>query len=166
MLATLTLPGTFFFYAGVAFIGTIILYFVLPETEGRSLTEIEEHFSGGIRLNRKGNQLTDEEKHSSATTVIPPIRPKTDTVIGAAVIEKNASEGDKHKHQKGHIDLKNWNSDKVFQQHLREKNENLQSHHQHQHHPLYAQNPRAYMRHNNRTKPGEDSTMTVFSTHL
>lgn len=37
MLAALTLPGTFAFYATVAFVGTIVLYFTLPETEGRTL---------------------------------------------------------------------------------------------------------------------------------
>lgn len=37
MLSALTLPGTFAFYATVAFVGTIVLYFTLPETEGRTL---------------------------------------------------------------------------------------------------------------------------------
>lgn len=46
MLSTLTLPGTFWFYSGVALIGCVILYHVLPETEGRTLTDIEDHFLG------------------------------------------------------------------------------------------------------------------------
>jgi len=37
MLSALTLPGTFAFYASVAFFGTVVLYFTLPETEGRTL---------------------------------------------------------------------------------------------------------------------------------
>lgn len=37
MLSTLTLPGTFWFYSTVALTGAIILYFTLPETEGRTL---------------------------------------------------------------------------------------------------------------------------------
>ncbi|XP_065355023.1 facilitated trehalose transporter Tret1 [Calliphora vicina] len=45
MLTTLTLPGTFWFYSVVAFVGAITLYFTLPETEGRTLGEIEAHFS-------------------------------------------------------------------------------------------------------------------------
>ncbi|XP_046805045.1 facilitated trehalose transporter Tret1 isoform X1 [Lucilia cuprina] len=45
MLTTLTLPGTFWFYSIVAFVGAITLYFTLPETEGRTLGEIEAHFS-------------------------------------------------------------------------------------------------------------------------
>lgn len=53
MVATLTLEGTFWFYSAVAFIGCIILYFTLPETEGRSLLEIEEHFMGKKLLSDK-----------------------------------------------------------------------------------------------------------------
>lgn len=45
MLKTLTLPGTFLFYSSISVIGCIIFYFTLPETEGRSLLEIEAHFS-------------------------------------------------------------------------------------------------------------------------
>lgn len=37
MLTTLTLPGTFWFYSAVAFFGAITLYYILPETEGRTL---------------------------------------------------------------------------------------------------------------------------------
>ncbi|XP_022223288.2 facilitated trehalose transporter Tret1 isoform X2 [Drosophila obscura] len=51
MLATLTLPGTFAFYATVAFIGTVVLYYTLPETEGRTLGEIEAHFSKKSDMN-------------------------------------------------------------------------------------------------------------------
>ncbi|XP_055312540.1 facilitated trehalose transporter Tret1 isoform X2 [Sitodiplosis mosellana] len=53
MLATLTLSGTFWFYSAVAFIGCIIFYFTLPETEGRTLLEIEEHFLGKRYLSEK-----------------------------------------------------------------------------------------------------------------
>lgn len=50
LLATLTLPGTFWMYSGVSLVGAAILYFILPETEGRSLVDIEEHFTGGRTL--------------------------------------------------------------------------------------------------------------------
>ncbi|XP_033163959.1 facilitated trehalose transporter Tret1 isoform X1 [Drosophila mauritiana] len=55
MLSALTLPGTFAFYASVAFFGTVVLYFTLPETEGRTLGEIEAHFSkkSDVNLLRK-----------------------------------------------------------------------------------------------------------------
>lgn len=46
MIATLTLPGTFWFYSAVAVIGCLIFYFVLPETENRKLIDIEAYFLG------------------------------------------------------------------------------------------------------------------------
>lgn len=53
MISTLTLPGTFWFYSCVNFSGAVVLYFWLPETEGKSLHEIMEHFSGAKRLDNK-----------------------------------------------------------------------------------------------------------------
>lgn len=44
MYSSMTLLGTFWFYSGVAFVGVVILYFVLPETENKSLLEIEANF--------------------------------------------------------------------------------------------------------------------------
>lgn len=74
MLATLTLPGTFAFYATVAFIGTIVLYFTLPETEGRTLGEIEAHFSkkSDVNLLRKQPSPREIEKqqHSNQSNAI------------------------------------------------------------------------------------------------
>lgn len=46
MLENLTLAGTFLFFALINFLGLIVLYYVMPETEGKSLTEIEEYFGG------------------------------------------------------------------------------------------------------------------------
>lgn len=58
MVDTLTLAGTFWFYSAVALIGCVILYFVLPETEGKSLNEIELFF---------GNKsLTDDNENDKA----------------------------------------------------------------------------------------------------
>lgn len=45
-----TLPGVFWFYGAMSVVGTILLYFLLPETEGKSLFEITEHFAGRSRL--------------------------------------------------------------------------------------------------------------------
>lgn len=42
---TLSLPGTALFYCIVCAIGLIFTYNVLPETEGRSLEDIELHFA-------------------------------------------------------------------------------------------------------------------------
>ncbi|XP_068619627.1 facilitated trehalose transporter Tret1-like [Battus philenor] len=41
----LKLWGTFAVYSGFGFLGTICLYFYMPETEGRTLEEIEEYFN-------------------------------------------------------------------------------------------------------------------------
>ncbi|KAH8418857.1 hypothetical protein KR222_004589 [Zaprionus bogoriensis] len=45
MLSVMTFPGTFAFYASVSLVSIVILFFVLPETEGCTLGEIEAHFS-------------------------------------------------------------------------------------------------------------------------
>lgn len=50
LLSTLTLPGTFWMYSCVSLCGGVVLYFILPETEGRTLVDIEEHFTGGRNL--------------------------------------------------------------------------------------------------------------------
>lgn len=44
MLDALTVAGTFWLYAFVAIAGCILLYYTLPETEGRSLNEIETFY--------------------------------------------------------------------------------------------------------------------------
>lgn len=87
MVATLTLPGTFWFYSGVAFVGCIILYFTLPETENKSLIEIESFFVGspppqvehhrsiGAELNRPANGFDQ-------VTVLPPSYPCTEQEKG------------------------------------------------------------------------------------
>lgn len=82
MVATMTLPGTFWFYSGIAMIGCIILFFTLPETEGKTLIEIEtffvssppsarEHCSNGAELNRQTANGFDQ------VTVLPPSYPFT-----------------------------------------------------------------------------------------
>lgn len=42
------LYGAFWFYGGLCFIGFFFLYFRLLETEGKSLEEIEYHFTHGL----------------------------------------------------------------------------------------------------------------------
>lgn len=44
MVAAFTLNGTFYFFSTVSLIAVIILYFALPETENRTLLEIQAFF--------------------------------------------------------------------------------------------------------------------------
>lgn len=72
MISTITLPGTFWFYSCVGLMGTLVLYFALPETEGKSLHEITEHFSGKKKLDnkvhRKRKVFGGEANHGYANT--------------------------------------------------------------------------------------------------
>lgn len=44
LVASLTLHGTFWLYSAVAIGGCFVLYFILPETENKTLQEIETFF--------------------------------------------------------------------------------------------------------------------------
>lgn len=69
----MTLPGTFWFYSSVSLLGCLILYFVLPETEGRTLIEIEEHFSGGRSLFESKLQTMESDRGFDHISMRPPI---------------------------------------------------------------------------------------------
>ncbi|XP_044268552.1 facilitated trehalose transporter Tret1 isoform X2 [Tribolium madens] len=58
----ITLPGTFWFYCVMCFVGTIVLYFILPETEGKTLFEITEHFASNSKLSNKVTRIKDIRK--------------------------------------------------------------------------------------------------------
>ncbi|GAB0097352.1 facilitated trehalose transporter Tret1 [Sergentomyia squamirostris] len=61
----LSMHGVIWFYASVGTIGFIFHYFLLPETEDRTLEEIEEHFSTQKITNihiSKTNHSSDQEK--------------------------------------------------------------------------------------------------------
>lgn len=45
MKISLETYGVFYFYGAMAFLGTIFIYIFLPETEGKTLQEIEQWFS-------------------------------------------------------------------------------------------------------------------------
>lgn len=45
MLDYINLSGTFLVYAIVSIIGAVVLYTTMPETEGVSLEDIQEHFA-------------------------------------------------------------------------------------------------------------------------
>ncbi|CAH1963421.1 unnamed protein product [Acanthoscelides obtectus] len=71
LVTHITLPGVFWLYGSVALVGTILLYFFLPETEGKSLYEITEHFAGNSKLSnkvyrRKSAQKTENGQSNAA----------------------------------------------------------------------------------------------------
>ena len=51
----LGLPGASLFYAAFAIGGAMILFFILPETEGLTLEDIERHFA------EEGRKVTDRK---------------------------------------------------------------------------------------------------------
>lgn len=59
--AAISLPGTFWLYAGVAAIGCVILYFALPETEHKTLLEIEAYFDKSKREYLRQKRKTESE---------------------------------------------------------------------------------------------------------
>ncbi|EFN85275.1 facilitated trehalose transporter Tret1 isoform X1 [Harpegnathos saltator] len=56
MMNGMSLAGTFFFYFLINLIGGCLLFAILPETEGRTLIEIEEHYAGIQNLKDKPRQ--------------------------------------------------------------------------------------------------------------
>lgn len=56
MIAILGNGILFIFYGSVSLLGIIFVYFILPETKGKSLQEIEEHFRG-----ENVKQVTEED---------------------------------------------------------------------------------------------------------
>lgn len=64
MINGMSLSGTFFFYSLVNLVGLCVLYVILPETEGRTLREIEEHYAGIQNLKNRPSkeQRADKEK--------------------------------------------------------------------------------------------------------
>nr|CAD7202134.1 unnamed protein product [Timema douglasi] len=75
MLDGLTLPGTFWIYGAVSLIGSVYFFFELPETEGRTLHEIEEHFAGKRDLmtrktSRRHTQNDDIDKWAAVNPAL------------------------------------------------------------------------------------------------
>ncbi|KAF5288903.1 hypothetical protein FQA39_LY03782 [Lamprigera yunnana] len=52
-VSTLTVSGIYLMYGINCIIGIIVLYYILPETEGKSLEEIADNFEGISRLDNK-----------------------------------------------------------------------------------------------------------------
>lgn len=60
MMSLMSLQGTFGFYAFISLAGTVILYYALPETEGRTLQEIESHYTGGPKLTDRKSSVAQK----------------------------------------------------------------------------------------------------------
>ncbi|XP_050307280.1 facilitated trehalose transporter Tret1-like [Anthonomus grandis grandis] len=59
LVSLITLAGTFWIYSIVGFMGLVLMYYFLPETEGKPLSEVLEHYRGGVKLDnnvRKSNK--------------------------------------------------------------------------------------------------------------
>nr|XP_033330310.1 facilitated trehalose transporter Tret1-like [Megalopta genalis] len=72
MMNGMTLVGTFFFYGLINILGGLVLYFVLPETEGRTLKEIEDHYLGvqSLKHKPKKESIAIKEKWAATNTVM------------------------------------------------------------------------------------------------
>ena len=60
LINLLTFPGVYWLYSACGLIATVIFYFLLPETEGWTLHEIEDHFAGKINLLYAGKKKTSK----------------------------------------------------------------------------------------------------------
>lgn len=68
MMNSMSLPGTFFFYSLINLVGLCLLYAILPETEGRTLREIEEHYAGIQNLKNRPSKKQQATKEKWAIT--------------------------------------------------------------------------------------------------
>ncbi|XP_018908021.1 facilitated trehalose transporter Tret1 isoform X2 [Bemisia tabaci] len=59
MIRYLSLHGTMYFYSAISLLGSLFLYYCLPETENRTLHEIENHFANKEHLFKKKISKTD-----------------------------------------------------------------------------------------------------------
>ncbi|KAG7212251.1 hypothetical protein KM043_012581 [Ampulex compressa] len=68
----MSLAGTFMFYGLINIMGGVLLYFILPETEGRTLREIEEHYAGiqSLKNRPKKEELPFKEKWAATNPAV------------------------------------------------------------------------------------------------
>ncbi|KAH9427050.1 hypothetical protein DERP_014951 [Dermatophagoides pteronyssinus] len=71
----LTIYGAFYLYAGLAFFGLVMFFFILPETKGKKLEEIECLFQGslftmGLNKNLSQYDQVDGSVNASQSTVV------------------------------------------------------------------------------------------------
>ncbi|XP_076632356.1 facilitated trehalose transporter Tret1 isoform X1 [Colletes latitarsis] len=72
MVNGMSLAGTFFFYGLMNVAGGVLLYFILPETEGRTLKEIEDHYAGvqSLKNKPKKKDLPFKEKWAATNPAV------------------------------------------------------------------------------------------------
>uniref|UniRef100_A0A1B0GIU9 Major facilitator superfamily (MFS) profile domain-containing protein n=1 Tax=Lutzomyia longipalpis TaxID=7200 RepID=A0A1B0GIU9_LUTLO len=104
MVGNFTLYGTFWMYSFVSLSGAVALYFCLPETEGRTLAEIETFF-------------TKSKKSPTISVLVnAPSPPKTPPQT--SIPQRTPDHPVRH----FQLDLSNWESNKIFEQHTGLKN--------------------------------------------
>jgi len=59
MMVTQNRNATFYFYCIIAIIATIFLTIALPETRGKTKTEIEETFRGKLKIEETSKKIED-----------------------------------------------------------------------------------------------------------
>lgn len=69
MVAAFTLNGTFWFYSCVSAVGVVVLYFTLPETENKTLQEIQVYFVKRKNKCDLSNRSNNHVRPSETTNV-------------------------------------------------------------------------------------------------
>ncbi|XP_061704521.1 facilitated trehalose transporter Tret1-like [Cydia pomonella] len=66
LLDNISIRGTYGLYGAVSLTGCLVLYFILPETEGKELGDIENHFAG---IKKLGNEVYRPPKKTKEVTM-------------------------------------------------------------------------------------------------
>ncbi|XP_050307000.1 facilitated trehalose transporter Tret1 isoform X2 [Anthonomus grandis grandis] len=70
LISLITLPGTFWMHTAVCFLGFLLLYFLLPETEGKTLFQITDHFSGGSKMDNSVTNFVNRKKMKKKAALV------------------------------------------------------------------------------------------------
>ncbi|XP_058818192.1 facilitated trehalose transporter Tret1-2 homolog [Topomyia yanbarensis] len=69
MVANMGSANTFIFYGVISLIGVLYVCYVVPETKGKSLQEIEDYFRGKSSTRRSSQSVYDDSAEFSASSV-------------------------------------------------------------------------------------------------